>query len=116
MLQLNGTEPPTTGVPLAPAAPEARSTDPDAGDGHARARGEERPSVSLVYETPGLGRLDLRVERGPEGIVVSLGTSPHWHALAQGGAEDLRRALEAKLEAPAAVRVSPRREPFDAYA
>lgn len=104
-----------TGVPLAPGAPQAR-LDPDADDARSRARENERPSVALAYDVPALGRLDLRIERGPEGVVVSLGTSPGWHGPAQANAEALRAALEARLGAPTVVRVTPRREPFDAYA
>ena len=106
----------TTGVPLAPSPGLARGIDPDGEDSRARTRENDRPSVSLAYEVPDLGRLDLRIERGPEGVVVSLGTSPGWHGPARANAEALRAALEAKLETPAVVRVNPRREPFDAYA
>lgn len=106
----------TTGMPLAPAPAQSRALDPDGEDARTRARGEGRPSVSLVYDVPALGRLDLRIERGPEGVVVSLGTSPGWHGPARANAEALRAALEAKLETPAVVRVTPRRDPFDAYA
>ena len=119
VLHLNAADLPatTTGVPLAPAPAQARGLDPDSDDARSRARdGEDRPSVSLAYDVPALGRLDLRIERGPEGVVVSLGTSPGWHGPARAHAEALRAALEAKLETPAVVRVNPRRDPFDAYA
>jgi len=105
-----------TGVPLAPAPPGPGRTDPDAERAHARTQENDRPSVALAYDVPALGRLDLRIERGPEGVVVSLGTSPGWHGPAQANAEALRAALEARLETPAVVRVTPRRAPFDAYA
>ena len=118
VLKLDGTDAATTAAALAAQAPEpeVRPADPDA-DPHGRARGdEERPAVSLSYETPALGRLDLRVERGPEGVVVSVGVPPKAFGLAEEGAARLIAALEASTGGPASVRVVPRREPFDAYA
>ncbi|MDP9385081.1 MAG: hypothetical protein M3P50_07595, partial [Actinomycetota bacterium] len=95
---------------------QLRGADPDGGGESRPGAGSDRPAVSLAYETPSLGRLDLRVERGPEGVRVSVGAPAGAYALAHARAEPLRAALEARLGVPAAVRVLPRREPFDAYA
>ncbi len=98
-----------------PPQADPRGADADGG-GEGRQGDPDRPSVALAYETPALGRLDLRIERGPEGVVVSVTAPAGAYALAHARATPLREALEAKLGVPAAVRVLPRREPFDAYA
>jgi hypothetical protein len=116
--------PPPTAAPVADPSAAALAAPPpppllraDA-DGEAAGRGPapSRPSVSLSYETPALGRLDLRLERGPEGVSVVVGAPAGSFGLAQERAEALRQALEARLNTQASVRVAPRREPFDAYA
>jgi len=114
--QAGAAEPVTTAVVAPPPPPQLRGADPDGGREDGRGEGSDRPAVALAYETPDLGRLDLRVERGPEGVVVSVGAPAGAYALAHARADTLRGALEARLGVPAAVRVLPRREPFDAYA
>ena len=104
---------PVVAQPPPPVDPRAADAD---GGGKDRHGDPDRPSVALAYETPALGRLDLRIERGPEGVVVSVTAPAGAYALAHARATPLREALEAKLGVPASVRVLPRREPFDAYA
>jgi hypothetical protein len=102
---------------MAASAPlEAPRADPDAEGRAARDDTADRAAVSLAYETPALGRLDVRMDRGPEGVVVSIGVPAQTYALAGARAEALRQALEERTGAPAVVRIVPRREPFDAYA
>ncbi|CAA9469867.1 MAG: Membrane fusion component of MSF-type tripartite multidrug efflux system [uncultured Solirubrobacteraceae bacterium] len=98
-----------------PPQGDPRGADAD-GSGEGRQGDPDRPAVALAYETPALGRLDLRIERGPEGVVVSVTAPAGAYALAHARATPLREALEARLGVPASVRVLPRREPFDAYA
>ncbi|CAA9505186.1 MAG: hypothetical protein AVDCRST_MAG45-1558 [uncultured Solirubrobacterales bacterium] len=105
------------GLAPPPAQNELRDADPDGGEGGRReGGGDGRSGVSLVYETPRLGRLDLRIDRGPEGVVATIGVPAGAHALAHARAETLRQALEARTGVPAVVRIAARREPFDAYA
>lgn len=95
----------------------ARELRPDDEDGDSGRPGQdERARVCLVYETPALGRLDLRLEQGPEGVVVVVGTPVFSMQLAREHAEELRAALEARTQAPASVRIDLRKDPFDAYA
>jgi hypothetical protein len=101
--------------PLTSQGLDAR-LDPDAEEEGRGAGGSARAAVSLVYETPGLGRLDLRLERGPEGVVVVVGAPQESAGLAREGAEELRVAIEERLGTAASVRVDERRRPFDAYA
>lgn len=104
-------------LPLPGAPLLEQRTDPDAEEASGpRRRSGSRPAVRLAYETPALGRLDLRIERGPEGVVVVVGAPAGSVRLAREHAEDLRAALEHRIQAPASVRVDPRREPFDGYA
>lgn len=102
--------PPMVGGPVAP-----RPDDPEGEDDH-RGTGGGRATVSLAYETPALGRLDLRLERGPEGVTVVVAAPPASAALAREHAGELRAALEGRLGTLASVRVDERRPPFDAYA
>jgi len=105
-------------LPVPPPAPQAalRDADPEGGTGRRGGGGDGRSGVSLTYETPRLGRLDLRIDRGPEGVVATIGVPAGAHALAHARAETLRQALEARTGLPAVVRIAARREPFDAYA
>ena len=119
VLKLDGVDPAAAAAAALAAQqpePEIRRVDDEREGSRRRARGEERPGVSLAYETPALGRLDLRIERGPEGVIVSVGAPAQAFGLAEAGAAQLIAALEAKTGTPASVRVIPRREPFDAYA
>lgn len=115
VLKLEGTDPALGAASVQAPPPETREADPDGG-GARRQEGGERSGVSLAYDAPALGRLDIRVERGPEGVRVTLGTPAGTFPLARAGAETLRAALEARTGTPATVSVVPRREPFDAYA
>lgn len=115
VLRLDAQLPPAGAVPPPPAPPRSEHRlEEDGSRGAVGGRGGA--AVALSYETPALGRLDLRLHRGPEGVSVVV-TAPAGSAgLAQDGAEALRSALEAKLGTAASVRVDVRREPFDAYA
>lgn len=79
--------------------------------------GEERTTVALSFDSPALGRLDLRLELGPGGVqaavVAPVGAG---YDLAEGGASALRDGLTVRTGLPAAVRVLPRRAPLDLYA
>ncbi len=111
--------PPPAPPPVAPGMPALeRRTDLPGEDGPEgrRREGSGRASALLAYETPALGRLDLRLERGAEGLTVVIAAPGATAALARGHADELRQALERRTGAPAGVRVEVRREPFDAYA
>jgi hypothetical protein len=80
------------------------------------ADGEPADVVSLAFNSPTLGRLDLRLELRGERLLADVTTpAGRPHAIANDGAERLRARLEAAgLEAT--VQVRPRHEPLDLYA
>jgi hypothetical protein len=106
--------PPVLALPL-PGGAQARLRvdEQEAGNGP----GGGTPSVTLAYESPSLGRLDLRLELPRGGIVATVGAAQGAPAeRAEAAAERLRAGLERALSRPATVRVAPRHDPFDAYA
>ena len=80
------------------------------------ADGEPADVVSLVFNSPTLGRLDLRLELRGERLLAEVTTpSGRPHAIASEGSELLRAQLEAAgLEAT--VKIHPRQESLDLYA
>jgi hypothetical protein len=78
--------------------------------------GEPVDVVSLVFNSPTLGRLDLRLElRGDRLLAEVTAPSGRPHAIASDSAELLRAQLEAAgLEAT--VKIHPRHESLDLYA
>jgi hypothetical protein len=82
----------------------------------AGADGEPADIVALSFNSPALGRLDLRLELRGERLLADVTTAAGPPlAAAQGGTERLRANLEATGLDPT-VRVHQRREPLDVYA
>jgi hypothetical protein len=81
------------------------------------AGGEESASVALAFDSAVLGRIDLRIDLA-RGIVSASVGAPSGAAfeLATEAAGRLQDALAERTGRAAQVRVTPRREPFDAYA
>lgn len=109
-------QPQAVPIPLPlPGEPRLRVGDEDeeqrtTGDG-----GGE--SIALVYESPKLGPLDLRIELTGGAVRAVVGArSGQPHELASEAAERLRDALAEAVGRPADVRVEERREPLDVYA
>jgi D-serine deaminase-like pyridoxal phosphate-dependent protein len=111
--------PPINPAVQAPPAPRAERARVTVGEPPRRGAGDEQDGagVTLAFESPALGRLDLRIELG-SGSVRTAVTAPAGRAfaLADAGAERLREGLEARTGLAASVRVTPRREPLDLYA
>jgi hypothetical protein len=106
-------------VPL--AAPPAQAPPARVGVDEAprrrRGGGGDEVSVALRFETPALGRLDLRVELTAGTVRATVGPVPgRSFELAEGGSGALREALAAKTARQASVQVVPRREALDVYA
>jgi hypothetical protein len=80
------------------------------------ADGEPADVVSLAFNSPTLGRLDLRLELRGDRLLAEV-TTPAGppHAIAAGGAERLRAKLE-EAGLDATVNVRPRHTPLDLYA
>ena len=112
--------------PAAPAAPVAVPL-PGGAVAHVRvaerqdeapaAAADEARSVSLVYDSPALGTIDLRVSMQGGGVAaqVTVAAGPPL-ALAEAGRRALEEALCRATGRRADVRVSPRRGPLDVYA
>ena len=81
------------------------------------AGGEETATVSLAFDSAVLGRLDLRVDLARGNVSASV-AAPAGAALelATEAAGRLQDALAERTGRAAQVRVTPRRDPFDAYA
>lgn len=106
---------PLTAAPPAPP-PQARVA---VGEPPRRTGGGEEggASVALTFDSPALGRIDLRIDLAAAGVHVGV-EAPAGRAFeaADGGSERLRAILEDTLRRSASVRVTPRREPLDVYA
>jgi hypothetical protein len=104
-------------VPL-PGGGTVQVAERDAGGGGgAGAQGADRHALSLRYDAPALGAIDLRFELDAETLRVSATLSagqPFDVALNNAG--KLGDALTAAVERAVTVDVVPRREPLDVYA
>jgi hypothetical protein len=79
--------------------------------------GAGRHTLSLVYDAPRLGEIDLRFDLDAQSLCVSAVLSAGEPAArAQQAAGELRDALAAALGRPVTVEITPRREPLDVYA
>jgi hypothetical protein len=79
--------------------------------------GPDRHTLSLRYDAPALGAVDLRFELDPESLRLTAtfaAGDPHDRALDAAG--DLQAGLTAALGRPVAVEINSRREPVDVYA
>ena len=112
------------GQPVNPLAAGSAPPRPDApklavGEPPRRAPGgeDDGASVALSFLSPALGRIDLRIDLAAGAIQVGVeAPAGRAYEAADTSAERLRATLEAALERPASVRVTPRREPLDVYA
>ncbi|HUA04119.1 MAG TPA: hypothetical protein VMB27_09460 [Solirubrobacteraceae bacterium] len=124
-LSLSDQPPPAAldSAPL-PGGGTLRVTERDAGGGNGGGRGGSRRgdgtgrhSLSLRYDAPTIGSVDLRFELDPETLRLSATLAagePYERALDNAGG--LRDALTEALGRPVTVDISARREPLDVYA
>ena len=78
--------------------------------------GEERSTVAISFQSPALGRLDLRLEVGGTRVRAGVEAPPgRSYELADAAAARLQASLHAGTGLEADVRVTPRREPLDLY-
>jgi hypothetical protein len=79
--------------------------------------GEGGASVALSFQSPSLGRIDLRIDLAAQALHVGVAALPGRPLeAAEDGSERLRATLESALGLRSTVRVTPRREPLDIYA
>lgn len=85
-------------------------------DGGGSGGGEEAGAVTLRYELPALGAVELHVAVDAAAARVRVSLAAGALELGEARATVLRAALEAKLGRPAEITVVPRRDPLDVYA
>jgi hypothetical protein len=96
-------------APMPAQAPPAR-VGVDEAPRRRRGAGGDEATVALRFETPALGRLDLRVELTSGTVRATVGAVPgRSFDLAETGSGALRDALAAKTARQASVHVMPRR-------
>jgi hypothetical protein len=79
--------------------------------------GDESATVALAFDSAVLGRIDLRVDLARGNVSANVAAPPGAALdLANEAAGRLRDALAERTGRAAQVRVTPRRDPFDAYA
>ncbi|MGA2011387.1 MAG: hypothetical protein ABSH51_12790 [Solirubrobacteraceae bacterium] len=76
----------------------------------------EAHTLTLRYDAPALGAVDLRFELDPSSLRVGIAVSPAALASTQAGAGALGDALSAAVARAVSVTVSARREPLEIYA
>jgi hypothetical protein len=111
--------PPTVALPLPDGTP-ARITvaERDARD-PSRGAGDDQHEVRLTYASARLGTLDLHLALTSAGELVKVNVRARAGApfeVAERHAAELQEAVAAATGKPAQVLVSPRHDPFDAYA
>ena len=120
-LQIDPQQPAATAVPVAgqQAPPTELRPHVEVEEPPSRRRGadgEPADVVSLTFNSPALGRLDLRLELRGEQLLAEVTTpAGRPHQVASGDAERLRANLEA-IGLEATVKVLPRHTPLDLYA
>jgi hypothetical protein len=91
--------------------------DPGSGSGGGAEQGSDRHTLTLRYDAPALGPIDLRFELDPDSLRLTAtfaAGDPHERASHTAG--DLQATLTDVLGRPVAVDVNARREPLDVYA
>jgi hypothetical protein len=74
-------------------------------------------TLSLRYDAPALGAVDLRFELTPTALRLGVAVAPgHPLQQAQARATELQEALQAAVEQSVSVAVEPRHDPLDLYA
>jgi hypothetical protein len=74
-------------------------------------------SVALTFESPSLGRIDLRIDLATSALHIGVAALPgRPYEAASGGSERLRATLDAATGLRSTVRVTRRHEPLDIYA
>ena len=117
VLRLLAEAPAPVALPLPGEAPARLRVDDESGG-----EGAERPegggeSIALVYDTPQLGPLHLRLELDANAVRATIGArAGEPFERAETRADELREALARVTGREAAVTVRPRREPLDVYA
>jgi hypothetical protein len=108
--------PPPVPVEL-PGGGSVRVNEDDEGAGASSGAPPGTQRLSLRYDAPALGPVDLRFELDAGSLRVVVALSPGDPLdLGQSGAGELQQTLAASTDRPVTVTVAGRREPLDLYA
>lgn len=107
--------PPPVAVPL-PGGGTVQVTEREARPGSGGGLDEGSHVLSLRYQAPSLGAVDLRFALDPGSLQMTVTVPAGVYALAQENADALRGALSDELGRAVAVTITPRREPVSLYA
>lgn len=115
--QQQGPATPTTPAALAVPLPDGTraqmrlEVDEDPGDPTRPGESSAPKAVTVHYESPTLGRLDVRLVLGPKGLAAGVGAAPGTPVeLAAAHAAELREALSRAMGRPVEVHVGRRTE------
>jgi hypothetical protein len=123
LLAISDAHPETAAAPVPLAAPvtvplpgggNVQVTERDAGG--ADSASPDAHTLSLRYNAPSLGPIDVRFELDPGSLRLGVTVARGALAPAQSGSDDLRQALADELQRAISVTVSARHEPVDIYA
>jgi hypothetical protein len=109
--QLAPLEPPR--IPL-PGGGFVKVTERDAGG--LLAAGDQTHTVTVRYDAPTLGSLDLHFTLSGGALALTIAVAPGTYATADDHAPALQSTLSQATARPATVTVVPRREPVDVFA
>jgi hypothetical protein len=104
-------EPPR--IPL-PGGGFVKVTERDAGG--PPAAGDQAHTVTVRYDAPTLGRLDLHFTLSSGALALTVAVAPGAYETAEDHAGRLQSTLTDALERPSTVTVVPRREPVELFA
>lgn len=84
--------------------------------GGSLAAGDQTHTLTLRYEAPSLGAVDLHFTLTPGALALTVAVAPGEYQAADDRASELQAALGAAAERAAKVTVVPRREPVEVFA
>jgi hypothetical protein len=104
-------EPPRVALP---GGGFVKVTERDAGG--LLAAGDRAHTVTVRYDAPTLGRLDLHFTLSSGALALTVAVAPGAYETADDHAGTLRSTLTEAVQRPATVTIVPRREPVDVFA
>lgn len=119
-IQADAPQPPPLAAPIEspriplPGGGFVRVAERDAGG--SLAAGDQTHTVSVRYDAPSLGQVDMHFTLGVGALALTVAVAPGAYGTADDHSPALQTALAAATERPATVTVVPRREPVDVFA
>lgn len=108
--------PPLVDAPRVPLPDGGALQVTDHNAGGKQAAGDGSHTVTLRYEAPTLGPMEMQFTLTPGALSLTLSVSQSAYTAADDNAPQLAGALTVAAKRPARVTVTPRREPLEVYA